>query len=82
MRKKIEKMDPMKSPGPDALHPRILRELKDYIAEPLQELFTLSLKMGKLPNGLKTGNVSPIFKKGDRLNPGNYRPVSLPSVVC
>ena len=40
MRKKIEKIDPTKSPGSGALHPRILRELKDYIAEPLQELFT------------------------------------------
>ena len=30
----------------------------------------------------KDANVSPIFKKGEKSNPGNYRPISLTSIVC
>ena len=35
-----------------------------------------------MPNDWKVANVSCIFKKGDKSVPGNYRPVSLTSVVC
>ena len=30
----------------------------------------------------KLANVTPLFKKGDKSNPGDYRPISLTSVVC
>ena len=35
-----------------------------------------------LPQEWKDAKVSPIFKKGSRSTPGNYRPVSLTSIVC
>jgi hypothetical protein len=35
-----------------------------------------------VPDSWKEGNITALFKKGDKSNPGNYRPVSLTSVIC
>ena len=40
------------------------------------------MKEGILPQQWKLQEVHPLFKKGDRSSPGNYRPVSLTSIVC
>jgi hypothetical protein len=39
-------------------------------------------KLHEMPEDWKLANVSPIFKKGDKSKPANYRPVSLTSVCC
>ncbi len=41
----------------------------------------MSLRQGLVPADWKTENVTPVFKKGDRNIPGNYRPISLTFVV-
>ena len=68
-----------KSPGPDGIYPKNLWEARDEIAEPLALIFMSSLSMGIVPEDWKWR--VPLFKKGNRYNPGNYRPVSLTSVV-
>ena len=45
-------------------------------------MFQLSINKGRLPRDWKDGNITPIFKKGSRTKPANYRPISLTSVVC
>ena len=78
----IEKIKVNKTPGPDKISPRILKEVKHQISKPLSILFNKSLTVGKVPSDWKRANVTPIFKKGDKSQPGNYRPISLTSVVC
>ncbi|CAM4670315.1 unnamed protein product [Caretta caretta] len=76
----LEKLDEHKSMGPDALHPRVLKELADVTAEPLAIIFENSWRLGEVPDDWKKANVVPIFKKGKKEDPGNYGPVSLTSV--
>ena len=78
----IEKIKVNKAPGPDKISPRILREIKYQISKPLSILFNKSLTLGKVPADWKCANVTPIFKKGKKSQPGNYRPISLTSIVC
>jgi endonuclease/exonuclease/phosphatase family metal-dependent hydrolase len=71
-----------KSPGPDAIHPRILKNCAKAIKGPLTIIFKKSLNEGQVPEGWKSANITPIHKKGDKSKTENYRPVSLTSVVC
>ena len=81
VKKKLLKLKKTKSAGPDGFHPRVLRECVDTNCSPLAMIFNKSLQEAKLPPQWKEGHVTPIHKKGSRKLPGNYRPVSLTSVI-
>jgi hypothetical protein len=68
-----------KSAGTDDIPPRFLQAISNIISIPLCILFRKSLDNGLLSDDWRTANVTPIYKKGDRHIPGNYRPVSLTS---
>ena len=78
----LDTLKPNKSPGPDGVHPRVLKECAEAFALPLSIIFRRSHTEGQVPNMFKQANVSPIFKKGDKVSATNYRPVSLTSVPC
>ena len=64
-----------KSPGPDGIHNRVLYENREQILVPLTETLRNSFETGKSPEDWKLANVIPIFKKGKKSDPNNYRPV-------
>ena len=73
-------LDCHKSMGPDGFHPGVLKELAGVIAGPLSAIYQHSWLSGEVPEDWSLADVTPIYKKGRKEDPGNYRPVSLPSV--
>ena len=77
----LQELKPQKAPGPDKISTRVLKELAEPLSKPLAEFFQHSIDSGVVPTQWKKALVTPIFKKGDKHCPANYRPVSL-TAVC
>ena len=71
-----------KAPGPDGLSARVLKECSSEIAPILTLIYNESLAQGTVPDDWRQANVAPVFKKGEKYNAANYRPVSLTSICC
>ncbi|CAH1259178.1 LETM1 [Branchiostoma lanceolatum] len=79
--KLLQKLNPGKASGPDGISPRILKELCEELADPLTRIFQKSLQERTVPDDWRHANVAPIFKKGQRYDKANYRPISL-TCIC
>ncbi|KAK4818853.1 hypothetical protein QYF61_020072 [Mycteria americana] len=77
----LHHLDTHKSMGPDEVHPRVLKELAEVLTKLLSIIYQQSWLTGEVPADWRLANVTPIFKKGWKEDPGNYRPVSLTSVL-
>lgn len=73
----ISKTAKKKSQDAFCLSMAIIKDIKHEIIAPLTTLCNLSLSSGKFPDVLKIAKIIPVFKKGDKQNPTNYRPISL-----
>ena len=80
--KKLLNLNSASAPGPDGMHPRVLKECSLELSLPLAMIFQKSLDDGALPSEWKRSNITPIFKKGKRNIASNYRPINLISVPC
>ena len=79
--KLIDKLDSKKSPGFDELSAKFLQLCAPSISEPLANIFNASISKGVYPDLLKIARVTPIYKKGVKSDPSNYRPISVLSIV-
>ena len=80
--KLLKGLNPSKALGPDALHPRVLKELATELGPVFAHLFQQSIDKGEIPKEWSLANICPLFKKGDRSLACNYRPVSLTCEPC
>ena len=55
----------------------LLKKIYHSIKKPLLNLINYSFQVGEFPEALKIAKVIPIYKKDDKMNFGNYRPISI-----
>ena len=77
----IDALKEQSAAGPDGIPARILKEMRDELVRPLTRLFKQSFEHGSIPDDWREAIISPIFKKGSKAKPENYRPVSLTNIV-
>ena len=81
VRKKLRKIKATGAPGPDRVWSKVLHDMADLLAEPLSIIYNRLMEEGDVPDIWRSANVCPVFKKGAKGDPANYRPVSLTCVV-
>jgi len=79
---KLQQLKADKSPGSDGIHPAVLKHCADAVSIPLSMIFQTCYSTGCVPTDWRIANITPLFKKGAKSDPSNYRPVSLTSVAC
>lgn len=82
VQKLLANLNPQKAAGPDGIPGKLMKELAVELAPALTLLFTQSLSTGDIPADWKHAYVQPVFKKGDRSQAVNYRPISLTCICC
>ena len=61
---------------------KLIKIAAEIISPSLTEIFAKSISTGIFPSEWKTARVSPIFKKGKKNDPNNYRPISVIPAVA
>nr|VZI28306.1 unnamed protein product [Spirometra erinaceieuropaei] len=82
VRKELMTINESKSPGPDDIPPKLLKELAAELAKPLSMLFQASFEAGCLPADWKSARITPLHKGGSKASANNYRPINLTSICC
>jgi hypothetical protein len=77
----LTKLDINKANGPDGIATIIYKNCAKTLCESLTLLFNLSLSKGIIPQEWKKANIVPVFKKGNKSDISNYRPISLLPIV-
>ena len=76
-RKALEGAAIGRSPGSDGLSAEFYLAFRKVLGEDLIEVFNASFSSGHLPPSLRLASITLLIKKGDRLDPKNWPPISL-----
>ena len=73
----LEKFDTNKAAGIDGLSGIFLKDGATILSKPIPDLINLAISLSSVPDSCKVAKLKPLFKKGSKLEPKNFRPISL-----
>lgn len=73
----IMRLKPKTSTDVYDLSVRTIRAVSNIVSDPMADIINQCFGEGIFPDRLKVGKVVPVFKKGDRGAPSNYRPITI-----
>ena len=79
--KLLKNLNPTKAIGPDKISPHFLKEVHDEISPMISDLLQSSVNTGTVPTDWREAIVTPVFKKGAKTKPENYRPISFTCIL-
>ena len=77
----LKGLNPSKAAGIDNLSGKFLKDGAHVLERPISQLCNLSIKLNSFPRSCKIAKVKPLFKKGSKTDPQNYRSISLLSLL-
>ena len=77
----IKKIDISKAAGIGKPSGQFLRDADEILSRPICEICNLSISRGVFLDACKIANLKPIYKKGKKTVPSNYRPISLLPII-
>ena len=79
--KELKQLKRQKATGVDDLPPGVLKDVREYIADPLCHIINLSIETATIPTKWKIAKLIPIYKSGSVKLPDNFRPISVLPVL-
>ena len=73
--KQLISINPHKAAGIDNISGRFLKDGSKVLARPISQICNLSIKLSTFPQKCKIAKITPLYKKGNRTDAGNYRPI-------
>ena len=77
----ISNLKPNKAAGSDNIPPELFEHGGRTLKQKLHKLILMTWNNEELPQQWNEGIICPVYKKGDRLNCNNYRPITLLNIA-
>ena len=77
----LKELKTNKATGTDKLSGHFLKDGSKVLATPIAQICNLSIKLSKVLDECKIVKLKPLYEKGKKTDPKNYRPISLLPVI-
>jgi len=77
----FENLNPRKSCSDTGLMPKLMKKVAEGIAPSVTNLYNRCIEISNWPAIWKRGELTPIFKKGDKHDVEHYRPITTLSII-